>query len=115
MFLVLSSNSCLNLPCKSQRDSRSGIRFSLPEMCLTLISKLLIAAIKHISLKQDCRNLFFEAPVFMTRTVTKLSQLITIFFPEKLLHHAFKATTTVSISHILICRFSLNMKSRNEQ
>jgi hypothetical protein len=43
----------------------------------------------------------------MTRTVTKLSQLITIFFPEKLLPHAFKATTTVSISHILICRFSL--------
>jgi hypothetical protein len=28
----------------------------------------------------------------MTRTVTKLSQLIIIFFPEKLLPHAFKAT-----------------------
>ena len=82
MFLVLSRNSCLNLPCKSQRDSRSGIRFSLPEMYLTLISKSLMAAIKLISLKQDSKHLFLEAPVFMTRTVTKLSQLITIFFPE---------------------------------
>ena len=115
MFLVLSRNSCSNLPCKSQRESRSGIRFSLPEMCLHLISKLLIAVIKHISLKQDCRNVFLEAPVFMTRTVAKLSQLITIFFQEKLLPHSFKATTTVSISHKLIYRFSLNMKSGKEQ
>ena len=60
-------------------------------------------------------DLFLEAPVFMTCTVIKLWQLINYFFPEKLLPHAFKATTTVSISHKLICRFSLNMKSGNEQ
>jgi hypothetical protein len=45
----------------------------------------------------------------------KLDLCWTIFFPEKLLPHAFKATTTVNISHKLICRFSLNMKSGNEQ
>ena len=109
---VLAKNSSLYLGLNSQRDSKSGSRFSSSLICCTLIWHSHLACKNTNSRRQACKNGSLALTVWITTTVLKLSHSI-VTFPEMSLPQTSRATIRVNISSPLMCIPSSWMNAGN--